>query len=173
MTPQAKIQPVLLWGLAAGWMGCLVCLATLLLIQYVDVESVMVTGPIIMVLGMLVAYLGSSGRYWQLTVLGLAHCGVCLLFFGLVVILRWTPSDAKVPFTLMGLVYGTASLIWVVWITANVPRRADPWACASCGYLLYGLVEPRCPECGQPFDPAGVPIDSAEAVDSRSTDQSL
>ncbi len=24
--------------------------------------------------------------------------------------------------------------------------------CESCGYCLYGLTEPRCPECGTPFD---------------------
>lgn len=31
-------------------------------------------------------------------------------------------------------------------------RRAN--RCASCGYLLHGLPEPRCPECGQPFERA-------------------
>ena len=25
--------------------------------------------------------------------------------------------------------------------------------CAKCGYLLCGLPEPRCPECGTPFEP--------------------
>jgi hypothetical protein len=39
-------------------------------------------------------------------------------------------------------------------------RRLDEVAkrsagrCGNCGYLLYGLPEPRCPECGEPFDPA-------------------
>jgi hypothetical protein len=27
------------------------------------------------------------------------------------------------------------------------------WRCLECGYLLDGLPEPRCPECGRPFDP--------------------
>jgi len=26
--------------------------------------------------------------------------------------------------------------------------------CHKCGYLLTGLTEPRCPECGTAFDPA-------------------
>ena len=26
--------------------------------------------------------------------------------------------------------------------------------CRQCGYMLFGLSEDRCPECGQPFDPA-------------------
>ncbi|UCE60312.1 MAG: hypothetical protein JSU63_00910 [Phycisphaerales bacterium] len=29
----------------------------------------------------------------------------------------------------------------------------DTAACKTCGYLLRGLCEPRCPECGKPFDP--------------------
>lgn len=28
----------------------------------------------------------------------------------------------------------------------------DPYICRQCGYLLYGLKDPRCPECGTPFD---------------------
>ncbi len=32
-------------------------------------------------------------------------------------------------------------------------RRAKPGRCYECGYLLVGLPEPRCPECGTPFDP--------------------
>ncbi len=32
-----------------------------------------------------------------------------------------------------------------------VPRDAR---CLGCGYSLRGLAEPRCPECGRPFDPA-------------------
>ncbi len=27
--------------------------------------------------------------------------------------------------------------------------------CIKCGYSLTGLTEPRCPECGQPFEPKG------------------
>jgi len=28
--------------------------------------------------------------------------------------------------------------------------------CTKCGYKLYGLPEPRCPECGKPFEPQDV-----------------
>ncbi|MGD2109393.1 MAG: hypothetical protein PVI86_08365 [Phycisphaerae bacterium] len=28
----------------------------------------------------------------------------------------------------------------------------EPGFCANCGYNLRGLPEPRCPECGEPFD---------------------
>ena len=28
-----------------------------------------------------------------------------------------------------------------------------PMTCLGCGYILEGLPESRCPECGQPFSP--------------------
>jgi len=28
--------------------------------------------------------------------------------------------------------------------------------CERCGYLLIGLMEPRCPECGEPFPRADI-----------------
>lgn len=30
-------------------------------------------------------------------------------------------------------------------------RHRDPNRCRKCAYLLHGLPEPRCPECGTPF----------------------
>lgn len=30
---------------------------------------------------------------------------------------------------------------------------ADAKRCLGCGYILEGLPEPRCPECGRAFDP--------------------
>ena len=36
-------------------------------------------------------------------------------------------------------------------------RVAGPDRCYGCGYLLIGLTESRCPECGQSFDPSRVP----------------
>ncbi len=32
--------------------------------------------------------------------------------------------------------------------------KCDSLCCPRCGYDLRGLPEPRCPECGEPFDPA-------------------
>lgn len=32
-------------------------------------------------------------------------------------------------------------------------ERLDAGQCTTCGYSLRGLPEPRCPECGTPFDP--------------------
>lgn len=35
----------------------------------------------------------------------------------------------------------------------RIDRSKPPNKCVKCGYLLYGLTEPRCPECGKPFAP--------------------
>ena len=32
-------------------------------------------------------------------------------------------------------------------------NQEDNRYCLTCGYLLRGLPDPRCPECGRPFDP--------------------
>ena len=37
-------------------------------------------------------------------------------------------------------------------------RKEDPYnRCLQCGYILRGLVEPRCPECNTPFEPTRSP----------------
>ena len=44
------------------------------------------------------------------------------------------------------------------WIYKNLRWRfvaEDGLTCARCGYNLTGLPEPRCPECGQPFEQRG------------------
>lgn len=37
------------------------------------------------------------------------------------------------------------------------------WECGRCGYFLYGLTEPRCPECGAPSK-APVPKQDVETI---------
>jgi hypothetical protein len=65
---------------------------------------------------------------------------------------------AKLFFLYLGLCVGIGVLC--AFVAAMRHRRIDslkkprPARCGNCGYLLYGLPEPRCPECGEPFDPA-------------------
>lgn len=40
-------------------------------------------------------------------------------------------------------------------VIATLYGPPNPTHCASCGYDLQGLPEPRCPECGQPFRRVG------------------
>ena len=44
------------------------------------------------------------------------------------------------------------------WIYKNLRWRLVPddgTRCLNCDYNLTGLTEPRCPECGQPFEAEG------------------
>jgi hypothetical protein len=60
-----------------------------------------------------------------------------------------------------------AFVIVVTFGLVSVPQRADPSHCGECGYDLHGLREPRCPECGTPFDPKEVVGNGGEAPPER------
>jgi hypothetical protein len=59
----------------------------------------------------------------------------------------WTPLIAFVAYP------GTVLALFVI-RTARWHDRRMWGCCLECGYNLTGLSEPRCPECGTPFDPA-------------------
>ena len=94
--------------LILSWVCCAVALA---LIVYVEVESVLVTGPILFLLGLALLIGGVAMRRPLTASIGAAHCGVCVLFFALVNLLQWSPREAKWPFSVMGAVY-TVGLTW-------------------------------------------------------------
>lgn len=152
-----RMRPAVRWGLVTVWLGWAACAVALLLIVFYDVKSVVVTGPIIAVIGIASVPLGIRGKYAWALLVGVANCAICLLFWMLVLTLDWSPQDAHVPFAVMGLAYTLATLPLAIRATRRAPASVSPWICVRCGYLLYGLSEPRCPECGTPFDPALVP----------------
>ena len=45
-------------------------------------------------------------------------------------------------------------LCGIVWLRKRFWPVINPGRCRVCDYDLRGLPEPRCPECGTPFDPA-------------------
>ena len=86
--------------------------------------------------------------YWALMVTGLGMLAVTILF------------DS---FDMPGLLLVIACLVVVVFRLAPAVKRRRRAAicrdlerrpCWQCGYSTIGLSEPRCPECGIPFDPA-------------------
>ncbi|MBP7937183.1 MAG: hypothetical protein KA354_21270 [Phycisphaerae bacterium] len=133
--------------IALGWFTCMIAWG---LIALVDVESVLVTGPILLLVGLLSVIAGLLAKYSRAVVVGACYAGVSLLFFLLVVIFDWGPGEAKEPFLWMGAAFIVlvVPLFTAAW---KIPPSPAPYECARCGYLLYGLAEPRCPECGTPF----------------------
>lgn len=50
------------------------------------------------------------------------------------------------------MLFSIVSILYLFEHAVLIERRA--FTCRRCGYDLQGLPEPRCPECGTPFDPA-------------------
>lgn len=153
-SPASRMRPSVRWAVNLGWASWCVIAATELLIVFYDVEIVIFAGPIICAIALAGIILAIRGKYPPLALLGTAHIAVSLLFVGLVNTLSWSPSEAERPFAVMGGVYALGSFAWTWQLARRAPRVRDPGRCANCGYLLFGLSVPRCPECGQPFDPA-------------------
>jgi hypothetical protein len=125
-----------------GWLGC-----------WASAEIGLGFGLVNLALCVVMIGLGLLTGYAWAWYLGIAHCALFGLLFLLVVINRWGPPDAQGPFIGIGFVYMaiTTPLTFRAWRSAPVKRH--PMMCVKCGYLLYGLTQPRCPECGTPFDP--------------------
>jgi hypothetical protein len=124
------------------------------LIGVVDVESVLFTGPLLFSLGLILAVLGANSRRAAVGFLGVSLSGVCILFPGLVNGLNWSPGEAHAPFLILGLGYLVLAAVLYRRALSALGIERSPWFCKGCGYLLRGLAEPRCPECGTAFDPA-------------------
>lgn len=135
--------------IAIGWFACIVALG---LIIIVDVETVLATGPILFLIGLASIVTGLLANYRRAAIVGASYAGVSLLFFLLVNIFEWSPAQAKWPFIFMGAAFNVfiVPLFRYAW---KCPPARPPNECAHCGYLLYGLTEPRCPECGTAFPP--------------------
>jgi hypothetical protein len=50
------------------------------------------------------------------------------------------------------LVFYIAFFLFRVWAGVTRSRQDGLARCSACGYPLFGLTTPRCPECGEPFD---------------------
>ncbi len=139
-----------------GWLDAVV---GTVLIVFVDVESVVGTGPILFIFGLLLVVSGAFCRNGYAVGVAISMIAVSLLFFGLVYFLRWSPRDAEQPFTVMSIIYVVLMSPLVLIALLQRPRvtRWRPWECQSCGYPLFGLKTPSCPECGTPFDRARIP----------------
>ncbi len=95
--------------------------------------------------------------YWRVSLTGIAAavlCTICYFTYG-------RPLEAYIYANSIGrlgdaainnLAYGVVNLLFVLFI---YHRLTEPkWIrgctlCGKCGYILKGLTEPRCSECGK------------------------
>lgn len=90
---------------ACACLAAATCVAGTALIAFASVESVLLTGPVLLAAGLLMVVGGIRGGNPFAWCLGLSHCSVCTLFFTLVSPLGWGPSQAERPFLMMGTAY--------------------------------------------------------------------
>ena len=83
-----------------------------------------------------------------------------VVFYGSVFYEESSPKFALIGFIVLPLILSTAGAVlfllalFIGWIVGGRGQVRDRRCCQRCGYPLVGLPEPRCPECGEPFDPS-------------------
>jgi hypothetical protein len=119
-TPRRRSAGAVTWCLWAGWVGCAIAVA---LIPIAGVESVLLTGPVIFLLGLMAVLGGAWARAPWAVAAGAGHCAACALLVVLVNLLNWSPDRATDPFLWIGGVYTVVSLPMVMFA---VRRRHQP-----------------------------------------------
>ena len=96
--------------------------------------------------------IGMRPRFW-LTPL------FALIFVKLALVCSY--YNANIVTECTGIVFTAAFTFMLYWLFKHdFAKSIPPWICKGCGYPLTGLPGPRCPECGEPFDPNLVPTSS-------------
>ena len=109
-----------------------------------------------------------SRRFWLCAVV-ITCIGVC--WYYALISIQSPAIPRSLRLIVLACVYAcfpVAGVAGRIWLRA-VYRRSlrlqlqgmDIPVCIHCGYDLRGQLDPRCPECGQPFDPALLNRDAA------------
>jgi hypothetical protein len=123
------------------------------LILFIHVETVGGTGPIEAGLGLIILIFAMVYRHLAGIFLGASMIGISVLMFLLVLLLEWSPREAYLPFSFLASIYMLFSLPLTIYVTVRPPILYQEWQCHGCGYLIYGLQSPQCPECGNVLNP--------------------
>lgn len=146
-TRLVKAQRILM---IVSWIVCILGWAFI----FLSAETVLLSGPVLLLLGLSVLIIGIILKHPASAFVGGSQTLICLLFFFLVVWFHWSPREAQDPFLWMGAAY-ILGMVFPGLLAFRLPKpMPKPWECGKCGYLLFGLTEPRCPECGTGFDPS-------------------
>ena len=110
--PLEYAQPTTARRARAWWLAaracvvlCGLCLFVGWVLLFFDVETVIVTGPLLFVLGLALAVSAWRLKLMPAVMLGIGHCSICVLFVTLVNVRNWSPSEAEIPFRVLGGFY--------------------------------------------------------------------
>jgi len=110
---RAKAPPIVGAAAPSGLMRAIRVFVTLDIIAFagawvlagVEIETVLVTGVILTLLGAVTAILSGVGGCKPGLILGISHIGFCVLLVFLVNALDWSERDAYEPFLILGAIY--------------------------------------------------------------------
>lgn len=153
------------WLLLATWI--VVVLGTVAITA--SAKTVLISSPLLGLLSSVMLYFAIRTRYTIAIVMAGCHWSICLLFIALVNLLRWSAAEAQVPFLIMGSLYAVTTIFPTIIGFLHPPGTHVPGVCDRCGYLLYRLSEPRCPECSLAFDPAELNVEPPQEFNSSMT----
>lgn len=105
-------------------LGLAVCALAFALLFY-EVELVLVTGPVIFLIGAAMLGMAVHRRDWARVGLGAGHVAICGLLIALVNLLSWSPDEAEQPFKWIGGCYLTATVGASVVILLRGQMNAD------------------------------------------------
>jgi hypothetical protein len=108
----------MLWPLALVTCGFVVAYAVAL----VEVVSVLVSGPLLCVVGVWLAWRATLARSWAGVFLGSGVVVLVASLFGAVNALGWSPADAEAPFAQIGAVTGSL-FVGLALVALAGPRR--------------------------------------------------
>lgn len=141
---------LLITNYALGF-GLVVVAIGLALMIFLDVESVMGSGPVTLFYGAGLLVISGICRHWFALVIASSYVFIPILFTMLVLMFNWSPDDAEVPFSIMGGIYFFLLLVSSIIAIVYSPKAFGADQCQRCGYPLIGLTSRHCPECGSGF----------------------
>ncbi len=110
------------------WLQLCICLQMLVVLIGLgvacwQVESIIGTGPILSIVGIIVAVLSYQRSMKGGVLFGLSGLGLCVGVFLTIFLLDWSPGDARIPVPIMGGVYlgiaGSYAIAWLLQLRAS------------------------------------------------------
>lgn len=81
-----------------------------LVASFIDVESIVITGPVLTVLGLITLFLAVRTDVGTGFVVGISGPAIAVLCFALIYSQNWSPGDASRPIPLIGTAYAFAAV---------------------------------------------------------------